>query len=209
MSLKIKAYASYFVSFLINNLDDFSNLRAIILFGSSARGDADKDSDVDIFIDIKKSNKNEEKKINKILEDFYKSREALLFKTQGIDNKINLIVGRLDEWKELKESIDSKGFFFYGPYISGKTSGKKHAIIYWDEIGENRGAFLNKIYGFKVKGKRYKGFLEINNGKRLGKSCAIIPIENLNELEKILRYYKVNAKIVEVYVWVVKINLAF
>ena len=125
MSLKIKAYASYFVSFLINNLDDFSNLRAIILFGSSARGDADKDSDVDIFIDIKKSNKNEEKKINKILEDFYKSREALLFKTQGIDNKINLIVGRLDEWKELKESI----VFFLWPLYFWKDE--------WQEACDN------------------------------------------------------------------------
>lgn len=199
MVLKIRAYASYFVSFLINNLDEFSNLRSIILFGSVARGDARNDSDIDIFIDIKKANKNEEKKFNRLLEDFYKSREALLFKTKGIDNKINLIIGKLDEWKELKESIESNGIVLYGNYVSGKASGKKHALIYWDEIGKNRGAFLNKIYGFSVKGKKYKGFLETNNGARLGKSCAMVPIAALADLEKILKYYSVNAKIIEVY----------
>jgi len=201
MNLKIRAYASYFASFLINNLDDFSNLKSIILFGSVVRGEADKDSDVDIFIDVKKLNKNKEKEIKKILEGFYKSREALLFKTFGIDNKINLIIGRLDEWKDLKESIDSNGIILYGNYISGKASGEKHALIYWGEIGKNRGAFLNKIYGFSVKGKRYKGFLEANSGRRLGKSCVMIPIVGLADLEKILKYYDVDAKIVEVYVW--------
>jgi|SRR3989344_166675 len=200
MNLKIKAYASYFASFLINNLDDFSNLKSVILFGSVAREEAGKDSDIDIFIDVKKANKNEEKKFNKILEEFYKSREALLFKTKGIDNKINLIIGKLDEWNDLKESIDSNGLILYGNYISGGASGKKHALIYWNKIERNRGAFLNKIYGFSVKGKKYRGFLEINNGRRLGKSCIIIPIENLKEFEGILKYYGVNARIVEVYV---------
>ncbi len=200
MSLGIRAYASYFVSFLISSLDDFSNLKSIILFGSVARGDAGKDSDVDIFIDIKKISKNEEKKFNRILEDFYKSREALLFKTKGIDNKINLIIGKLDEWKDLKENIESNGIILYGNYISGNVTGKKHVLVYWDGIAKNRGAFLNKIYGFSVKGRKYSGFLEVNNGRRVGKSCIIIPIENLNELEKILKYYKVNAKIIEIYV---------
>src|SRR3989344_7815435 len=148
MNLKIRAYASYFASFLINNLDDFSNLKSIILFGSVVRGEADKDSDVDIFIDVKKLNKNKEKEIKKILEGFYKSREALLFKTFGIDNKINLIIGRLDEWKDLKRSIESTGIVLYGKYSYGGKGERKYAVIFWDKIGKNRGAFLNKLYGF-------------------------------------------------------------
>lgn len=113
MNLKIRAYASYFISFLINNLDDFSNLKSIILFGSVARGYAERNSDVDIFVDIKKVNKNEEARFNKILENFYKSREELMFKAKGIDNKINLIAGK-DEWKDLKKSIENTGIVLYG-----------------------------------------------------------------------------------------------
>ena len=196
----IKAYASYFASFLINGLNDLSNLKSIILFGSVARGDAEKDSDVDVFIDIKKLNKDEEKNINKILENFYKSREALLFKTKGIDNKINLIVGKLDEWVDLKKGIENTGVILYGPYIYGGKGERKYAVVSWDKIGENRGAFLNKIYGFKSNGKGYKGMIEKFQGKKIGKSSIMIPVEDLKELENILKHYKVNAKIVEVYI---------
>src|SRR3989344_6504383 len=198
MNLKIRAYASYFISFLINNLDDFSNLKSIILFGSVARGDAERNSDVDIFIDIKKTSKNEEARFNKILENFYKSREGLMFKAKGIDNKINLIIGKLNEWKDLKKSMENTGIVLYGRYNYGGTGEKKYAIISWDRIEKNRGAFLNKIYGFRANGKEYKGMIEKLQGKKIGKSSIMIPIENLSELEKILKHYKVNAKIAEV-----------
>src|SRR3989344_2329987 len=114
----IKAYASYFVSYLLNEVKDFSDISSIILFGSAARDDATKKSDVDLFIDVKANNKKIEKEINGIVESFYKSREALLFRTKGIDNKINLIIGKIGEWKELKDSIESYGIVLYGHYIS-------------------------------------------------------------------------------------------
>ena len=88
----LKAYVSYFISHLLNSLKDISNVNKIILFGSVARDDAKKDSDVDIFIDLKRKNKKYEKEINRSLDEFYKSREALVFKVKGIENKINLIV---------------------------------------------------------------------------------------------------------------------
>lgn len=61
---KFKAYASYFVSYLLNNLGD-SDINKIILFGSVARGEISKDSDVDIFIDVKRKDKKFEKKVEK------------------------------------------------------------------------------------------------------------------------------------------------
>ncbi len=198
MKNKHKAYASYFVSYLLDNLD--VNIDKIILFGSAARGEAGKDSDVDIFIDIEKSTKSEEKEIRKILDGFYKSREALIFKSRGIDNKINLIIGRLDDWKDLKESIESTGMVLYGNYVPSGIKGKKHAIISWDKIGKNRGAFLNKIYGVKIGEKKYQGLLEKLGGKKLGKSTIIIPIQHREEILKEVRNYEVNARVIEVYV---------
>ena len=46
----IKAYASYFSSYLLANLKDKESIETIILFGSAARDEATKESDVDIFI---------------------------------------------------------------------------------------------------------------------------------------------------------------
>ncbi len=196
----IKSYASYFVSYLLFNLKNSDNISKIILFGSVAKGEADKKSDVDIFIEVKKKTKKFEREIEKIIDNFYKSREALIFKSRKIDNKINIIVGKLDEWKDLKKSIESTGIVLYGAYVSsGKLKGRKYAIFFWDKIGKNRGAFLNKIYGFSSKKKKYKGLIEILKGRKLGKSSIMIPVEHINEIMKLLKHYKVNSKIIEVY----------
>jgi len=194
-----KAYASYFVSFLLSNFRDIGNIEKIILFGSVARNEAAKDSDIDLFMEIKKESKRFSDKLQKITEEFYKSREALIFKTKGIDNKINIIAGKIDNWKELKESIESNGILLYGKYVSSNVKGTKYSIIFWDSIKLNRGAFLNKIYGFKANNKHYSGLIEKFNGKKLGKSSFMIPIEHTDDILKLIKHYKVNAKIIEVY----------
>lgn len=197
----LKAYASYFVAYLLTELKDITNIKSITLFGSVAKDEASKNSDVDIFINVYKKSKKFERRIEKILFDFYKSRDALLFKTKNIDNKISVIVGKLDDWRDLKKSIESTGIVLYGKYIPiGKGSGKKQIIFLWDKIEKNRGAFLNKLYGFKIKEKRYKGIVELLGGRKLGKSSIMIPIENKNEIIKLLKHYGVNARIVEVYI---------
>jgi len=196
----LKAYASYFASFILMNSKNKKNIEKIILFGSVAKNEANKESDIDIFIELKKENKKTKDELEKLIIDFYKSREALLFKTKGIDNKINLIMGKLDKWKNLKESIESTGIVLYGKYNFNSAKGKKQIIIFWDKIAKNRGAFLNKIYGFKVKDKRYSGLIENLNGKKIGKSSIMIPIEYREDIANLLKKYKVNAQIIEVYV---------
>ncbi|MAG02595.1 hypothetical protein CMI42_04620 [Candidatus Pacearchaeota archaeon] len=198
-----KQYASYFTSYLLKNLKNINNIRKIILFGSAAKDTAHKDSDIDIFIEIIKKTKKQENEMNKLVQDFYKSREALLFKTKGIDNKINIIVDKLQKWRSLKESIESTGIVLYGNYeAQNKKDNKnlaKYAIIYWNKINKNRGAFLNKLYGFKIKNKTYKGILEQLEGKRIGKSCIILPTSNKKQIYDLIEKHKVEAKIIEVY----------
>jgi len=195
----IKGYASYFVSYLITELKDLSNINSIILFGSAARDETTKDSDVDIFIDVNKADKKFGEKIKKIEEGFYKSREALLFKAKGVDNKINVVVGLIDKWPDLKKSIESYGLVLYGPYISKGVKGRKYVIIFWDGVRKNRGAFLNKLYGFKTGGKAYKGLIEQLEGRRIGKSSVMLPVEHREEIFKLIKKYGVNARVFEVY----------
>jgi predicted nucleotidyltransferase len=195
----IKAYASYFSSYLLANLKEKESIEKIILFGSAAKDEATKGSDVDIFVGIKKESKKIKNEIEKVLKNFYKSRESLLFKSKGIDNKINLIIGKLDKWINLKKSIESTGIVLYGKYVPSGISGKKHIVAFWDKVGKNRGAFLNKIYGFKANKKHYKGLIERLGGKKLGKSSIMVPVENKDEILKLIKIYKVNAKIIEIY----------
>ena len=196
----IKAYASYFASYLINNFKKIENISRVILFGSAAKGEASKSSDIDFFIEVKRNSKGFEKEIINLVNDFYKSREALIFKTKGIDNKINVIAGRLEDWADLRKSIESTGVVLYGNYIASDVKGKKHVIFFWDKIGKNRGAFLNKLYGFNSNGKRYLGLIENFNGKKLGKSSFMVSAEYREDIVKLLKHYKVNSKIIDVYV---------
>lgn len=197
----LKQYASYFVSYLLFHLKQPENILSIILFGSVARGDFGKDSDIDIFVEVKNKTKKNEEEIERIVEEFYISREGLLFKTRGIDNKINLIVGKFEDWRDLKESIEGTGIVLYGKYIPFKEiNGKKMILFSWDKIQKNRGAFLNKIYGFNSGNHNYKGMIELLGGKKIGKSSTMIPIEHREEIIKLFKHYGVNAKAIEVWV---------
>ncbi len=198
----LKSYASYFSAYLVNNLVNEKEIKKIILFGSVSRGNAEKDSDVDIFIELNKKTKKIEDEIKQILEKFYKSREVLLFKARGIDNKINLKIGKIKEWKDLERSIASDGIVLYGKYESKNLpSDVKHCIIiFWDKIGKNRGAFLNKLYGFNVKDKNYEGLISKFSGRKLGKSCIMIPIQHKEDVFRLVKEYQVSAKSIEVFV---------
>src|SRR3989344_1304992 len=189
----LKSYASYFVSYLLSNLENTENIERIVLYGSAARDEAVKDSDVDIFIEVKKKIIKLKKDAKEAEKRFYQSREAALFKSKGIDNKFSVKIGRLQEWGDLYKSIASTGIVLYGPYEARELpSGVKHfIIIFWNKIGKNRGSFLNKLYGFKIRNKHYAGLLEKFNGKKIGKSCIMMPIQYKNDIFKLLKEHKV------------------
>ena len=194
-----QAYASSFVSFLLRKLGEkIENIDRIILYGSVAKGNATKTSDVDIFIDTKRDLKED---VDRSIDAFYNSKDALLFRTKGVENEINVKTGELKKWKELHRSITSTGIAIWGRYEAReKPIGSKHKIIfYWDKIERNRGAFLNKLYGFKSGEQKYPGLIEKINGFKMGKSNIIIPIEHKEEIIHLLKKYGVHAKSVEVF----------
>lgn len=196
-----KAYASAFASYLIRFLENSSLLNSIILYGSVAKSQSTKESDIDIFIDIKKETKKAKGKINKILDNFYRSKESIIFKLLGVENGISLIIGKLDNRPGLKRSILSDGFYLWSKVQARqKAIGTEHKVIFfWDHVGKSRTAFLNKLYGYKTKGLVYKGLLERWPATKLGKSCILIPIKNRDEFIEIAKKYRVNAKAVEVF----------
>jgi len=197
----LKSYTSYFIAYLLDNLKNIGNIERIILFGSVAMEKETKESDIDLFIEVKKKNKKFEKDIKEVEKNFYQSREAALFKSRGIDNKINIKIGRLKEWKDLYNTIASTGIILYGPYEAKELPStiKHFIIIFWESIGKNRGSFLNKLYGFKIQKKQYLGLISKFDGKKLGKSCIMLPIQYKEEIFKLLQKHEVKAKALEVF----------
>jgi len=199
LNQELKAYASRFTSYLIQELGEkIQEVDHIILYGSVARETADSESDIDLFIDTKADLKE---KIEDLLEEFRKTRDHRIYRAKGINNEIRPKIGELKNWKELQRSIISTGKVLWGDFkATERPIDTKHRIlIYWGNIGKSRSSFLNKLYGFKTKGKKRKGLLEEWNGKKTGKSSILIPFKHKKEAFDLLEKHNVDAKTIELF----------
>ena len=198
MMSKLIAYALDFTSFLLQKVKDGSKIKNVILFGSVAREEADTASDVDLFVDVTEESLALEKEINSCLEKFmasakYKSYWALL----GAKNPINLKVGNLDNWKELKANIIADGILLYGKFKSEVKEGRHKSLFVWENVKPNsKRVLLNKqLFGYKHRRRFYDGLLQKHSGERLGKGCIIVPLEYSTLFHKLFRKYKIAVKI--------------
>jgi len=201
MTSKLIAYAIDFTSFLIQKTKNKDKIKNIILFGSVARNEPEKNSDIDIFIDVIKENKKLENELRKHIDDFYDSTKYQNYwKLLEIKNDISLKIGELNKWKELKSSIIATGILLYGKYKSKTKEGKYETFFIWENIKPNskRVLFNKQLLGYKQKNKFYDGLIQKYNGKRLGKGCIVVPLEHSNIFLKLFRKYKITVKIKQV-----------
>ncbi len=192
-SNKLIAFAEDCVSFLIERAD-LTKIKNIILFGSVARKEASKDSDIDIFIDTVFDIK---KDILKLRDDFYDSAKYKSYwELFGIKNEIKLTIGDLDKW-DLKPSIIANGIVLYGSYKEMPKNAEHKVLFVWENIKPEsaRVMFNKKIFGYKHAKKFYKGFLQNYGGNKIGKGCVLVPLQYSIEFRKILKKYKISAKI--------------
>lgn len=199
---RILSYASTFVTYLIRTLqENIRDVDAIILYGSVAKGEASGESDVDIFVDTKDGEVI--KIIERISKEFLDSREAALYKMEGMGNEINIKVGELQQWKDLHHSIMNSGIVLWQKYKMEKApeDAKHNYLFFWDKIGKNRGAFLNIVYGYTIGKKKYKGLVQKKGGMRTGKSSILVPAEYQEEFIVLFKKYKVQVRQKEVWVY--------
>jgi len=188
-------YSLEFSSFLISRVDGIDK---IILHGSVAKDEFDEESDIDLFVD---SSEKLEKKIKRTLEDFYKTEAYKKWKLKGLDNDISLIVGRIEskEWADLRRAIITNGIILYGRFTSDLDKNKKYALFSFENITpeSKRVSLFRKLFGFKIRRKKYTGFVDELNGKRIGKGVVIVPLEKSQKLKEILKNKKVGFKIID------------
>lgn len=203
MNYKLVAYAMEVASFLVQKLKSREKIKQIILFGSVSRGEAEKDSDIDLFIDvINANNKFEEDKLEKeiklCLSAFLNSAKYKNYwRLLGITNNIQLTIGKLSKWKELNTSIISNGVVLFGKYKPEVKEGTHNVFFIWENIKPNskRVLFNKQMCGYIQNKKFYKGLLQKYNGKRLGKGCIIVPLESSNFFLRLFRKYNITVKI--------------
>lgn len=199
MNYKLISYAQDFVSFLMQNFNGADKIIKIIMFGSTARGESGRDSDIDIFIEI---GEEQEKEINKIKEDFYKSiKFKKYWNLLGIKNEINLSIGHLKDWGDLNRSIISDGITLFGKYTDNVKT-KPH-VLFSITPGKNRNKNISiwrELYGYsqKVNNKNYvkKGLITEYGGQKLANGVVIIPIDSSNKLSNFLKKNEFKFKLI-------------
>lgn len=195
------AYSNAFVSFILKPLEKFE-IREIILFGSVARGEFDKNSDIDIFIDIQ--NEKDSEKINGAisiqLKKFYKSKIREVWLNKGITNEIKVKVGDLDKWK-LKRSIISDGITLFGKYKGLPKRVEQYYIFVIKPIPNitKRNKVIRELFGRKENNYHKKGLIEQFNGKRLSPVSFIVPVKSSNEIFSIFKKEKIDYRFYEIW----------
>lgn len=197
MKNKHLSYAIDFVSFMLEDLD-LDKIKNIILFGSVARAESTKESDIDIFIDVLEQENEYERKIKSLKEEFYNSKFFNNYwKLKGIENEISIKVGKLNEWTELKDSIISNGITLYSKFKELPENYKHYVFITFSNIKpESRRVLLHKkLFGYNYNKKHYNGLLEKFNGVKISKGTIMLPLEHKNIFIQFFKRLKIQIKI--------------
>jgi len=196
------AYTQEYVSYLLRAIGPelLDCVQLIILFGSAARGDATKKSDIDLFLDVTSHEDDIDKALVNITEDFYEHSKSR-WKPLGITNIISFKVGKLTEWEELHPSIITDGIILYGKYKPEYVKGKHQTIFSWDNtrLSESKRVLLNRnLYGYNRRGRQYHGLLQKYGGEKLSPGSITVPLEHIQSFERFFRDYRVAARIFQI-----------
>lgn len=199
-------YVYDFARFLAGRMN--GNARNIILFGSVARGDFDKESDVDIFIDTPEKNAKEVRKAADAAQNEFEIYSRRTWKLQGVDMPIKPVVGDINspKWSGLKREIISSGISLYGRYKELPRE-LRHCFIFSFSLAKlkhkNRVSAIRKIYGYSTKkGRktyRHAGILDEINGEKLNPGVVMSPAEGYKKLLDFFRKSRVSFRIREVW----------
>lgn len=195
---ELHSYALDFASYLLSNA---SNIHKIVLFGSAARGDFDKESDIDLFIDT--NDKKLDKIIPKLTDSFYNTEKAKRWKLKGITPHFSCLVGELDssEWKDLKRSIINHGIILYGKYKAEADKVHQYIIFTFGNITpESKRVIIHrKLFGFSTKKQKYPGLAQTLGISKLGKGSLLVKAEHVTELKELFKKNKVTVKLYDVW----------
>lgn len=202
------AYAYDFISYLmLQRIPLDFKIRKILLYGSAARGDYKKTSDIDLFVDsddAKKELTHLKEEIIKAERSFLNSDRIKKWINLGIKNDFSIIVGNLNEkkWDDLKRSMLLHAYVLWERYTEAKQGAKPFALIKWyldskDPI--KRVSVSRKLYGYTAKGKKYEGIFKRLRAVKLGKGIAIIPLEDVQVLRKMFTELKVKYTLYDIF----------
>lgn len=204
-----KLVIAYIYDFLSHIFEEKISLRKVIVFGSVARNEFDKNSDIDLFIEPAQKSKIKEieTKVKEIKKRFESEKEHT-WKLKNIDYPIKEIIGDLDSpmWKVLKEDLISNGIMLYGKYEELPKKIKHYVLINYSLKNlkqKKKMQFSRKLFGYSIKKNKklyeQEGIIQQTNARKIAKNILLIPLEEITGIKKLFDDFKVKMEMREVW----------
>jgi predicted nucleotidyltransferase len=179
---------------LVAELSRISSVKLIVLYGSWARGEASRKSDIDLFIIAGR-----------------KDRERIEGIISKGDFRVQPVIRSLSELRTMDSGLLSNilrdGKILYVKNFEldvSKILSQKPAVIYNFGLGnlsqQTKRKFNSALYGTKIKKYSYIGLLGKADGMQLGRGCILVPEKGRREVESLLDSY--NIKYEKISAWV-------
>lgn len=205
---KAIAYAQNALSFVFLDATITNKCNAVYMFGSAARGEMEKESDIDLFFDYEsffpdtiRNEKMIAEKLSAIeaaLSRFSRSNDFQKWKQFGFTPPFSINLGKLEEW-ELKTSVLADGILLYSkePLISVT---KRHVLITY-ALPQKKAkylSFVRMLFGRKEEGYKDTGIAGASQAKRIASTVLLVPKEHVEPILAFLQKEKIEYSFMEV-----------
>lgn len=192
------AYTQNALSFIFLDATITNKCNSVYLFGSAARGEMERESDIDLFFDFEHEEEKKEAAINAALQRFYQSKDYQKWRLLNFTYPLSIKVGKLDEW-ELKTSVLADGIILYSkePLISGA---KRHVLITYTLPQKKTKylSFVRALFGRNEKGYKDTGLVGACNAKRIATTVILVPKEHAEPIFTFLQKEKMEYSFMEI-----------
>ena len=176
---------------IAKNLSAIEDVKAVVLYGSFARGEATSRSDIDLLI------LTTEKKTSKEVQD-----KIIELETETGRNMQPTIrtVGELQKTDTgLLQNIFHEGKVLYLREAADIPSAillqQKPFLIYTFQLNnlsqKEKARFNRQLYEQIKKGYKYKGLLQELGGQKLSSGCVLVPHAEKQKIEKFFKKFRV------------------
>jgi len=196
---KLLAYTQSFLSFVFSDTTLWKpqKIKSIILFGSVARGDFTKESDIDIFFEAD-NEKNLEfirKTIETLLSQFLRSDLQKQWLLRGVKNEIRPFVSTLNKTTDLKKSLIADGIVLFGEYK--KDVKLNHYILFTFNPIENKNKRYRidrYLFGRTEKERKKEGIIKDLGGIKIDSRTFILLSQQSIEVSNKFKKEKIDFK---------------
>jgi predicted nucleotidyltransferase len=176
---------------IAKELSGIEDVKAVILYGSLARGEFTSRSDIDLFI-LTTDDKTQKEVEDKVIE-----LESAI--GRNIQPTIRTIAKLQKTDTGLLQNIFQEGKILYLKEPSDLPSAillqQKPFLIYSFQISslaqKDKARFNRQLYEQTRKDYKYRGLLQEIGGQKLSAGCVMIPYEQKERIEKFFKKFKI------------------